>query len=195
METVALTHGMLINYANIARESGVSAKTVREYFHILEDTLLGHTLPPWKKSKNRRLIETAKFYLFDPGIVRALSGMRTVQAGTEEFGRFFEHFLIEECRAYLSYREKELPLSYWRTSTGLEVDLIFGNLDLAIEFKARSHVRSEDIRGLRALCEDQKVRKAILVTLDKEPRILHPGNIELLPWQLFCEKLWANELI
>ncbi len=105
LEAVAATHGQLINYSNIARGCGVSAKTVREYFQIVEDTLLGHTLAPWRKRKNRRLIETAKFYLFDVGVVRALSGMRLILDQTEEFGRAFEHFLIEEIRAYLSYKE------------------------------------------------------------------------------------------
>jgi uncharacterized protein len=134
LEAVTATHGQLINYATIARDCGVSAKTVREYYQILEDTLLGHTLAPWRKSKKRRLIETAKFYLFDPGVVRALSGMRRIQAGTEEFGRAFEHFLIEEIRAHLSYTEQYLPLSFWRTSTGLEVDLIIGDLVLQRDF-------------------------------------------------------------
>lgn len=87
-------------------------KTVREYYQILEDTLLGHTLNPWTKSKDRRLIETAKFYLFDMGVVRALKGMISIQKGAEEFGWFFEHFLIEEVRAYLSYCDRNLPISF-----------------------------------------------------------------------------------
>ena len=154
LEAVALTHGRLINYTNMARECGVSAKTVKEYYQILEDTLLGHTLPPWRKSKKRRLIETAKFYLFDVGIARALSGMHNIQKGTDEFGRAFEHFMIEEMRAFLSYREKNSHLSFWRTSTGMEVDLIVGDMDLAIEFKASTRVDERDTKGLCALMED-----------------------------------------
>lgn len=194
LEAVSLTHGQLINYSNIGRECGVSPKTVREYYQILEDTLLGHTLPPWRKTKNRRLIETAKFYLFDPGIVRALSGMRTIQAGSEEFGRAFEHFLIEEIRAYLSYSEKYLPISFWRTSTGLEVDLIVGNLDLVVEFKATKQVTDRHLGGLRALLEEHKVRKAVAVSCDPHPRKLSSG-VMVYPWQDFCEKLWANEFL
>ena len=191
LEAVALTHGQLINYSNIARDCGVSAKTVREYFQILEDTLLGHSLEPWRKSRKRRLIETAKFFLFDVGIVRALSGMRRIQAGSDEFGRAFEHFLIEEIRAYQFYRERFLPLTYWRTSTGLEVDLIIGELDAAIEFKARGQIDERDTKGLRALLEDQKVKNAIIVSLDKAKRILSPG-IMVYPWQTFCEELWSG---
>jgi predicted AAA+ superfamily ATPase len=194
LEAVAATHGRLINYSNIARDCGVASKTVREYFQILEDTLLGHTLEPWKKKKQRRLIETAKFYLFDVGVVRALSGMRLIQEGSEEFGRAFEHFLIEEIRAWTSYTENFLPLTYWRTSTGLEVDLIVGNLQLAIEFKAARKVDERDIKGLRALMEDQKVRQAAVVSQDSTIRKL-PGDIMVYPWQKFCEKLWAGDLL
>lgn len=191
MESVALSHGELINYSNIARDCGVSSKTVREYYVILEDTLLGHTLPPWRKRVNRRLIETAKFYLFDVGVARALRGLQTVEQGTELFGRAFEHFLIEEMRAYLAYREKWIPMSFWRTSTGYEVDLIVGELDLAIEFKATLTVRSEDLRGLKALLEEHAVKRAIVVCLESEPRQV--GPILILPWQQFCKQLWVDE--
>jgi predicted AAA+ superfamily ATPase len=194
LEAVTATHGQLINYATIARDCGVSAKTVREYYQILEDTLLGHTLEPWRKSKKRRLIETAKFYLFDTGVVRALSGMRRIQPGTEEFGRAFEHFLIEEVRAYLSYTKQYLPLSFWRTSTGLEVDLIIGGLDLAIELKATTAVDERHTKGLRALLDDQQVKNAIVVSLDSVPRQLS-GGIIVYPWQMFCQKLWAGDFV
>ena len=194
LDAVAATHGQLLNYANVARDCGVSAKTVREYYQILDDTLLGHRLPPWRKSRGRRLIETEKYYLFDVGLVRALAGMRRIEAGSEEFGRAFEHFLIEEVRAYLSYREKDLPMYFWRTSTGYEVDLVLGVLELAVEFKARSGVDGRDARGLRALKEDQRVRRALIVSLDERRRTFEDG-IEIWPWAQFCRALWADELI
>jgi predicted AAA+ superfamily ATPase len=194
LDAVSLTHGQLINYANIARDCGVSPKTVREYYQILQDTLLGHELLPWRKSKNRRLIETSKFYLFDLGIVRELTGLKMIQERTEEFGRYFEHFLIEEIRAFISYREKNVNLSYWRTSTGMEVDLIVGNMDLAIEFKATSHADERHCKGLLALMSDQKIIRPLLVSLDHKPRKLSSG-IEIFPWQKFCEKLWNGDFI
>jgi uncharacterized protein len=194
LDAVALTHGQLINYSNIARDCGVSSKTVREYYQILTDTLLGHELPPWRKKKNRRLIETAKYYLFDCGVVRALAGFHKIEPRTDEFGRAFEHFLIEEIRAFLSYREKNLPLYFWRTSTGLEVDLLIGDLDLAIEFKAAPQVDERHLNGLRALKYDQKVGRVIVVSLDKKPRKTETG-VEIFPWQEFLEALWAGSII
>ncbi|MBI5527324.1 MAG: DUF4143 domain-containing protein [Deltaproteobacteria bacterium] len=193
LDAAALSHGELINFANIGRDCGVSSKTVREYYQILEDTLLGHRLEPWRRSRNRRLIETAKFYLFDPGVVRALKGMPSIQPRTDEFGRAFEHFLIEEVRAHLSYREKHLPLSFWRTSTGLEVDLLVGRIDAAVEFKATEEVRPQHLKGLVALMEDQKVGHAFVVSLDPAPRKM--GDILVLPWREFCRRLWADEIV
>ena len=95
-------------------------------------------------------------------------------------------------RAYLSYTEQYLPLAYWRTSTGLEVDLIVGNLDLAIECKAVPQADERHTKGLRALLDDQRVRRAIVVSLDQRPRQLHK-EIIIYPWQVFCQKLWAGE--
>ncbi len=193
LEAASLTHGQLLNYTNVARDCGVSAKTVREYYHILEDTLLGHTLEPWRKRKDRRLIETAKFYLFDPGVARALAGMRQIQAGSSEFGYAFEHFLLEEVRAYLSYTEQYRPVSFWRTSMGLEVDVIVGDLELAIECKAVPQVDERHTKGLRALMEDQTVKRAMVVSLDAAPRQLARG-ITVYPWSVFYQKLWAGDL-
>ena len=97
-------------------------------------------------------------------------------------------------RTYLSYTEHYLPLAYWRTSTGLEVDLIVGNLDLAIECKAIPQADERHTKGLRALLEDQRVRRAIVVSLDQRPRQLD-NEIFIYPWQVFCQKLWAGELL
>ncbi|MBI4678553.1 MAG: ATP-binding protein [Elusimicrobia bacterium] len=194
LEAVAASHGQLINYSNVARDCGVSCKTAREYFQVLEDTLLGHALEPWRKRRKRRLIETAKFYLFDVGLVRALNEMRPILRGTEEHGRAFEHFLIEEIRAYLSYSEKRIPIFFWRTSTGLEVDLVAGDLDLAVEFKAVPMADERHAKGLRALHEERKVRKRLVISLDDEPRRLADGT-DILPWRAFCRGLWSGEWI
>ncbi len=194
LEAAGIGNGGLLSYASVGRDCGVSPKTVREYYQILEDTLLGHTLPPWRKAKKRRLIETAKFYLFDLGVVRALRGMHRIEHGTVEFGQAFEHFLIEEVRAYLSYSEKHLPLTFWRTSTGYEVDLIVGNLELALEFSSSRLVSPEKTKGLRALREEHRVRRAVVVSLDPTPREL-PGGILVLPWKEFCTGLWQGSWV
>ena len=192
LRVAALTSGELLNYSNVARETGVSAKVVRNYFQILEDTFLGYRIPPWRKMRNRRLIETEKFYLFDVGVTNYLA-RRTPGIGTPEFGNSFEQYILMELKAYQAYKNPELDIRYWRTSTGFEVDFILEDMDVAIEVKGSERVHSKHTKGLRALLEEHKVKRAIVVCLEKQPRRLG-SSIEVLPWQTFLEMLWSGEL-
>lgn len=195
LQVVGLCHGQQINYANIARETGVSASTVRNYFQLLEDTLLGYTLEPWRRRKKRRLVETAKFYLFDIGVANQLHPESHVVAeGSDRFGRAFEHFVLNEVRAYLSYKRLDYPISYWRTSSGFEVDLIIGNMELAIECKSTRAIRPVDLKGLRALTDENAVRRKIVVSRVETKRTTEDG-IEILPWRDFCRDLWDGRLV
>ena len=191
LRIASITSGELINYTNVARETGVSAKIIRTYFQILEDTLLGFRIHPWKKAKNRRLIETEKFYLFDIGVSNYLA-RRKPQTGTPEFGKSFEHFILLELKAYQAYRNPELDISFWRTSTGFEVDIILADMDVAIEIKGAKKIHSGHTKSLRALMEEYSVRRALVVSMEKRPRKLD-NSIEVLPWNIFLEMLWAGE--
>ena len=191
LRVAALTSGELLNYTNVGRETGVSAKVVRNYFQILEDTLLGFRIPPWRKAKKRRLIETEKFYLFDVGVANYL-GRRTPRIGTPEFGKSFEHYILMELKAYQAYRNPELDICYWRTSTGFEVDFILGDMNVAIEVKGSQKVHSGHTRGLKALLQEHTVKRAVVVSLERQPRKLD-ASIEVLPWQVFLEELWSGD--
>ncbi len=191
MRVAAITSSELINYVNIARETGVSHKVIRTYFDILEDTYLGFRIPPWKKSKNRRMITTEKFYLFDVGVANYLA-RRQPKIGSPEFGKAFEHYILMELKAYQAYRNPDWPITFWRTSTGREVDFLLGDKELAIEIKGSSRVHEGDIGGLQALLEDGPVKKCCIVCLEKQPRRL-AKNIEVIPWPQFIERLWAGE--
>lgn len=192
LRVAALTSGELLNYTNIGRESGVSARVVRNYFQILEDTLLGSRVQPWRKAKKRRLIETEKFYLFDIGLTNYLA-RRSPKSGTPEFGHSFENYILMELNAYKAYRNPELDIRYWRTSTGFEVDFILGEMELALEIKASRNIHSAHTRSIRALREEHRVARAIIVSLENQPRKLEP-ELEVLPWQDFLKRLWAGEL-
>lgn len=189
----ALTSGELLNYSNVARETGVSAKIVRAYLQILEDTLLGYRIPAWKKVKNRRLIETEKFYLFDVGVANYLA-RRAPKTGSSEFGKSFEHIILMELKAYQSYKSPELDIRFWRTSTGFEVDFILNDMDVAIEVKSSNRIHSGQLKGLKALLEEHHVKRAIIVSLETQVRKLDMG-IEVLPWQVFLDQLWAGDLV
>jgi predicted AAA+ superfamily ATPase len=195
LQVVALGHAQQINYSNVARESGVSAATVRNYYQILEDTLLGFTLEPWRRRKKRRLVETAKFYLFDIGVANQLHPeAHTLDEGTDLYGRAFEHFIVNEIRAWIEYQQLELPLTFWRTSSGFEVDLIVGDLDVAIECKSTRDVRATDLKGLRALKDEHAPRRSLVVSRVDDPRMTDDG-IEIVPWREFCRLLWGGTLV
>jgi predicted AAA+ superfamily ATPase len=195
LQVAGLTHGRQLNYANVGRESGVSAGTVRNYYQILKDTLLGFELEPWRVRKKRRLVETSRFFLFDIGVANHLNPEgHTVVPGSDTYGRAFEHFLLNEVRAYLEYRRSDAPLCYWRTSSGVEVDLIAAEMDLALEFKSTVDARPADLRGLRALKEEHAVGRAVLVSRDERARRSEDG-IEMMHWTDFCTRLWAKEIL
>ncbi|MBI3323280.1 MAG: DUF4143 domain-containing protein [Candidatus Omnitrophica bacterium] len=191
LRVAALTSSELIHYMNIAREAGISHKVVRTYFQILEDTLLGFRVSPWRKSKTRRMTVTEKFYLFDVGVANYLA-YRQPRLGSTEFGKAFEHYILMELRAYQAYRNPELRIAFWRTSAGQEVDFILGDKELALEIKGSSRVHEGDLRSLKALQEDGPVKRRVVVCLEKEPRRLETG-IEVLPWRVFLDRLWSRE--
>ena len=104
LQTMALANGELLNFTNMASECHVAVKNVRNYVQILEDTLLGALLQPWRASRRRKAIATAKFYFFDTGVARLLAGINTIERHSSFYGKSFEHFIWMELRAYLSYR-------------------------------------------------------------------------------------------
>lgn len=193
LESAAFTNGEMVNYSNIASDCGVSATTIKEYFQILQDTLIGRFLPSFQKKPKRRVITAPKFYLFDVGITNYLLNRRKIEPKTELFGKAFEHLIYQEVYAHSRYSDKEYDICYWRTASNIEVDFILGDHEVAIEVKSTDHVKSEHLKGLKAFAEEYVVEKKIVVSNDPLPRLM--GNILVLPWQVFLEKLWANEII
>lgn len=193
LRVAAIQSSELLNYTNVAREVGLSQRDVRTYFEILEDTLLGFRIPPWRKSKTRRMILTEKFYLFDVGLSNYLM-RRQPKEGSPEFGKSFEHFILMELKAYQAYQEPDMEIQYWRTAAGQEVDFLLGDKEVALEIKASPRVHEGDIRSLHALLEDGAVKTSLVVSLDSAPRRLDK-NILVMPWKIFLEKLWGGQLI
>lgn len=193
LDVAAQCDGEMVNYTNIAQDCGVSATTIKEYFNILEQTLIGYMIPAFTLSKKRRAITTKKFYYFDVGVVNYLLNRSNLQPGSIDFGHAFEHFMIQEIVAYLSYYEKREKLSYWRTANGYEVDAIIGDARVAIEFKSSEEVQSKHTKGLKAFEEDFPDARKIIVSLDCNKRILN--GIEVIPALEFLQMLWNGDII
>ncbi|HZE88773.1 MAG TPA: DUF4143 domain-containing protein [Verrucomicrobiae bacterium] len=196
LRVAAITSSELLNYTNVAREVGVSAKVVHGYFDLLEDTLLGFRVAPWTKSRNHRVSLTPKFYLFDAGVSNFLARRRP-QPGTPEFGKTIEQLVLMELMAYRAYRAPDMEIRYWRTSTGQEVDFVVNDREAAIEVKASARVPDVALRSLGVLGADGPVRRRIVVCLERQRRVVSDrhGEIEVLPLAPFLERLWAGKIV
>lgn len=194
LQVAALSDAEIINYTNIASDCGVSAKSVKEYFSILEETMLGYMVPAYSKVVRRKLVAAPKFYFFDVGIPNYLLRRMPLRKGTAEYGHALEHLVCQELKAYLSYRGNAKPLSYWHTSDNrYEVDFIIGDAEVAMEVKSSSEVSSSDTKGLRAFSEEYPEARLIVVSMEARPR-RHNG-IEIWPVGDFLKRLWNDKFV
>ena len=192
MEVAALTDGEMVNYNNIAQDCGIDAKTVKEYFSILEETLIGYMVPSFTRTVKRRLNQAPRFYYFDVSLPNYLLHRHQMQPGGDDFGHAFEHLMIQEIIAYLGYHDLDNTLSFWHTYSGYEVDTVLGDGQVAIEFKSCSEVQSKHLRGLKAFKEEHPEARLIIVTLDVSPRLFH--DVEVMPATHFLQKLWEENI-
>ena len=185
---------MLSNYANIARDCSVDAKTVKEYYQILVDTLLGTMVEPFKKRQNRQVITKApKFYLFDVGVAGAITNRHLEQEKGEIFGKAFEHFILMELVAHRSYKNLHYKINFWRTKSGLEVDFVLAQGQIAVEVKGTSRLQPRDLKSLKAFVDEYSPQKAIIVCNEKHERI--HGSIHIMPYTTFLKHLWDGAII
>jgi len=190
LRVAAHCNGTIVNFTNIANDAQVPRTTVYEYFEILKDTLVLHELPAWRKSLKRKPLASSKFYFFDAGVTAALQG-RQLRPRTPEFGEGVETYLVHELVVYRDYVSGE-PLSYWRSTSGFEVDFILGD-HTGIAMKAKEIVSPRDVRSLRALAEERKLKRHVCVSLEARPRLV--DGIAVMPMQEFLDALWSGEYV
>ncbi len=193
-DALGYSHGELTNYSNIARECGVDSKTVREYFGILVDTLVGRFVEPYSGHSNRQVItRTPKFYLFDVGVAGALTRRVITEERGPNFTKAFRHLVFMELSAHSRYLELDYDIRFWRTKAGAEVDFVLGDGEIAVEVKGSDRIERRDLRGLQAFSEEHSPRLSIVVCAESEERI-HDG-VHIKPWRRFLRDLWSGEII
>lgn len=188
LEVAALCNGQKINYTNISNDAQVARSTVQEYFQILKDTLIAQEVLPWRAPKKRKPVSTSKFYFFDGGVARFLQNRSEVRLGSPEFGSCFEAYLFHELQSFCDYRGMR-EVGYWGSKSGFEVDFILADTT-AVEVKASRTVGPQDLRSLRALQEEKKLKNYVVACLEETPRTV--GGIQILPWKEFLERLWGG---
>lgn len=193
LEIAAFSNGEIVDYTKIASEAGVRSSTIKEYFEILKDTLIGNMVPSFILRPKRRVIRAPKFYYFDVGIANFLLKRGRIMPRSEAWGKAFEHFIFMELKAHAEYSRLHYDIHYWRTASDIEVDFILGRGEIAIEVKAKEMITSHDTRGLTAFCDEYKPKRKIIIC--QEQRARRNGEIDILPYGVFLEKLWAGELM
>ena len=194
LDAAALSDGEMVNFSNIARECGVSSPTAKAYFEILDDTLLGRWLNAYRRRRKRRVIGAPKFYFADVGVVNRLTRRGELAAGSQLYGKAFENWVFHELSACIEYQEWDLELTCWRLPSGIEVDFVLGDMEVAVEAKASARITRDHLRGLRTLVEEHPdIRRRIVVCLEPRARRTDDG-IEILPAAEFLRRLGQGTL-
>lgn len=193
LEVAALTNAQVLDFTSVANDTGIPARTVREHYQMLEDTLVGFQLPPFKRMRKRKPVATAKFYMFDVGVTNALMKRGEIRPGSELYGAALEHQVFLELRAYLDYRRSEEDLTFWRSHSGHEVDFVIGDR-IGIEVKASRRISPSDVKGLRALGEETRLEQRIVVSTESRQRTTDEG-VTVVPVERFFERLWDDDLL
>lgn len=192
LDVAGLTNGEQINFTAVGSDSGLAPSTVREHYGILEDTLVGHQLPAYRKTIKRKPVATAKFFFFDVGVANALRRVRVIEEGSDAYGRALEHLVFLELRSFLDYHRRDDDLSYWRSHSQLEVDFVVGDR-IAVEVKGAARVSPRDYRGIAALGEELNLARKIVVC--REPHRRRDGEVEVLPVVEFLRDLWEGRIL
>ena len=192
LDAAALMNGEMINFTKIANDAQLRPNTVRDYYQILQDTLIGEMLEPWTGSVKRKAIQTAKFYFFDLGVVNTLKKIKVIERNSDTYGKAFEHFIYLELKAYITYSKKRIELNYWRSKNGHEVDFIVDG-NIAIEVKTTKKVSAHDLKGLNALSEEQHKWKHMLVVSQDTQAKSYPNGISQIYWEDFLNNLWNGK--
>lgn len=197
LEAAALTNAEQLNYTSLGNDAQIAPSTVRDYFEILSDTLIGHILPAFTKTKVRKAMTSGKFYYFDCGVTNALLGREKVAPRTPEYGKMLEQAVFLELKAYLDYRRLNHKLEFWRSTSQFEVDfLVYKEIKsiCAIEVKASSRPTERDYKGLLALNQEYPLRRKIVVCTTDVARKNKDG-VEILPVGQFLKELWEHRFI
>ena len=194
LEITAQLNGQTINYSKFAREIGSDHKTVQNYFSVLEDTLLGFSLPAYSPSMRKQYQTAPKFYLFDLGVKRALENTLNMplNSKTFAFGQAFEHFIFLECVKLNHYFKRRYKFYYCKTKSRLELDLLIkraGKKDMLIEIKSTDQIRMDHIKSVKHFSSHWKTpHTAQAWSLDEDSQKIK--GVQCLHWKTALAKLF-----
>jgi len=195
LEVATLTAGQQINISGLARDAGIGRDTVRGYYAIFEDTLLGSWLSAYRPRAKVKEVIKPKFYWFDPGVLNAAAGAFDQPMPADWRGILLEHLIYHELSAYIDYSKPGGTLGFWKTPSGSEIDFLwwYGNKCVSIEVKAAKEYRSQFLKGTRSFKENGSLSASYVVYLGKKE--LKIEDTWILPAKSFIKKLHEGKII
>jgi len=144
----ALRSAMLLNYSELARDSGISVDTARRYLEYLRLSYQTILLQPYYRNLTSSVIKTPKLYWTDVGILRQLTGFRG-----ESTGELFETMVVSELFKWVKTAKLDLEIYFYRTRSGMELDLLLDTEKgfLGMEIKSRQTVVQKDITAMKEI--------------------------------------------
>lgn len=202
LDSTRFSCGEMLNYTNIAREVGIDAKTIKEYYQILVDTLVGYLIYPYTKKVSRNIIaKTPKFYFFDVGLSNRIAQRSYSRLEGPEAGKSLENFILMELMAYINLNDSDYQINYWRTNTGLEVDFILSNgisKPIPLEIKISKSVHKTDLKSIKSFMNEHNIDESYVISMESHRRVIsieESKKIIIYPVQEFLELLWNHEII
>ena len=188
LEKSALSDTEIVSYSTFARDCAVSSHTIKEYYSILNDTLLGSFLPSYRKREKRRVFKQPKFYFSNIGLVNSLTSRFSIDPKNESYGKAFENWLFHELKCSAEYDQSFEKIFYWKLASGVEVDFIIDDMRIAIEAKSSEKIRPDHLKGLRKLAEGFKIKKKLVICREPAIRKTKDG-ILILPYKTFLRRI------
>lgn len=186
LELAARESGTSPNFTKLSNESGVSQPAIKEYYRILEDTLIAERVDPYLKNARKRILSMSRYYFFDLGVRNSLARIplekNTIHA---QRGVLFEHAVILEIIRRIKVLNKNYKVCFWRTAGGAEVDCIIdrGSSVIPIEIKSSKYISGSEIKGLKIFLNDYRklATHGYIITMGEKPERISK-NITAIPW-------------
>lgn len=174
--------GDLLNLQELARDTGISLNTAKDWISLLEKTFIVFRLSPWHRNTSKRLVKTPKLYFWDTGLLTFLAGIDSEDrlASDRQIGHIFENYVITELRKQAISLSPRHECFFYRTQDGAEVDLLLHTEQgvLACEMKWGSHCAPSDVKALSELQIDLPISQKLVLCPSSERRVVAKGIVQ-----------------
>jgi predicted AAA+ superfamily ATPase len=155
VQMMAARAAQILNMSEVSRDLGLSVPTVKKWISVLEASYIVFLLPPFYKNVGKRIVKSPKIYFFDTGLVSYLTGIRNAELFEKGplYGPIFENYVVSEILKREIHAKADSELFYYRTSNGVEVDLIIDRKTMQeyVEIKTSETYRSEMTKAIEQI--------------------------------------------